>query len=164
MNLITQHTERYAVPHNTVSDRTLFNALLNRHGATARHGKGKNCSALVLSYGLASLVLCRSRTCRSNKQIFWVNEVNGITSWTDLFLSHFSQEWNCSDSLVNLWQTTQPACGQGLTRLHTENCRWFSFTYCTESGAVSLTHSVHRSWFTFSNRTAKISSVLLTSV
>ena len=40
-NLITQHMERYAAPCDTVSDRTLFNALLNRHGATVRRGEGK---------------------------------------------------------------------------------------------------------------------------
>ena len=33
---------------------------------------------------------CRSRTCRSNDRIFWVNEVNEITSRTDLFLSQFT--------------------------------------------------------------------------
>ena len=36
------------------------------------------------------VVLCRLQMCRLNKQILWVNELNGITSWTDLFLSQFS--------------------------------------------------------------------------
>ena len=51
--------------------------------------------------------------------------------------------------------------------LHTElllRTWWFSFTYCTESGTESVSHSGQKSWCTFSNRTAKISAVLLTSL
>ena len=36
------------------------------------------------------VVLCRLQTCCSNERIFSVNEVNGITSWTDSFVSQFS--------------------------------------------------------------------------
>ena len=54
MNLITKHTERYATLRyaalrDTVSARTLFNALLNRHGAIARHVDGK--TVVLWCYG-----------------------------------------------------------------------------------------------------------------
>ena len=52
--------------------------------------------------------------------------------------------------------------------LHTENCRWGrdSWSHTVQKVALchSLTHSGRRSWFTFSNHTAKINAVLLTSV
>ena len=66
------------------------------------------------------VVLCQSRTCRSNERIFWVNEVNGITSWTDSFLSQFSwaQPRACRPGVV----LPHAACRWGLTRLHTESC------------------------------------------
>ena len=41
MNLIAKRTKHYAAPRNTVSAQTLFSALLNRHGVTARRGEGK---------------------------------------------------------------------------------------------------------------------------
>ena len=70
---------------------------------------------------------CRSRTCRSNERIFSVNEMNGITSWTDSFLSQLS------------WVQPQ-SCRPGveLPRLTQRTVRtWFSSTYCAESCAVS---------------------------
>ena len=105
-----------------------------------------------------SLVLCRSQTCRSNKRIYPVNEVNGITWWTDSFLFQFSwaQPWSCRPG-VELTQRTVRT--------------WFSFTlwfvhdsrtYCrqrTDAEDVILvqvlcwkwrcvTHPGQRRWFT----------------
>ena len=50
--------------------------------------------------------------------------------------------------------------------LHTENCGWGHDFHSRTVLKVALCHSLagQGSWFTFSNRTAKISTVLLTSV
>ena len=92
--------------------------------------------------------LCRSRTCRSDEQIFWVNVVNGIISWTNSFLSQFS------------WAQPQ-ACRPGveLPRLIQRTVRmWFTFalwfvhdsqTYCTQrtdAENVILVHILCWKW------------------
>ena len=121
-----------------------------------------------------SVVLCRSWTCCSNKQICWVNEVDGITSWTDSFLSQFSwaQPRACRPGVGLPWLT------QRTVRTWFTFMLWFvhdSWTYCTQnccwgrdwgrdsrSRTVlkvlcnSLTHSGQRSWFTFSNVLQKL--------
>ena len=48
--------------------------------------------------------------------------------------------------------------------LHTENCRWGRDSRSRTVLKVELCHSGQRSWFTVSNHTAKISTVLLTSM
>ena len=50
MNLITQRSERYAAPHNAVSDGTLFNVALLT-GMERLRGMVRVNSALVLRYG-----------------------------------------------------------------------------------------------------------------
>ena len=121
-----------------------------------------------------SVVLCQSQMCRSNKQIFWVHEVNGITSWTDLFLSQFS------------W--AQPrACrpGVGLPRLTQRTVRkWFTFalrfvhdseTHCTQRTVAEdvilvyvlcwkwccVSHSLREEWLTGRGVDSRSATVLL---
>ena len=84
-----------------------------------------------------------------------------MPAWSDTAATHTE---NCEDvihirAVIRSWFTNL---------LHTENCRWGrdsrSRTVLKVALCHSPTHSGQRSWFTFSNRTAKISAVLLTSV
>ena len=148
----------------------------------------------LCSCGLHSVVSVANVSFERTNLLSERSEQNHFMNWFVLFFSsvelsreHAHREWNCRDSLMNLRRTTQPACNLLACTQRTVRT-WFNFalwfihdlqTYCTQRTDVilvhvlcrkwrcvthSLTHSGQRSWFTFSNRTAKISAVLLTSM
>ena len=72
---------------------------------------------------------------------------SGTSSSVELSRKHAGQEWNCCNSLVNLRWTTQPACGRGLTCLHTDNCEdVFHVRAMIRSWFANLLHTENCRW------------------
>ena len=65
------------------------------------------------------LVLCRSRMCRSNKQIFWV-ELSSAASMLVGSGTAATHTENCEDVI----HVRAVICSWFTNLLHTENCRW----------------------------------------
>ena len=92
---------------------------------------------------------------QTNKSFKWTNWMESLHKLIRSFLSsvelnheHAGREWNCRHSLRELWGCdSRSRCDSSMIRKPTGHRElslrtWFSFTYCADCGAVSLTHWV----------------------
>lgn len=90
------------------------------------------------------LAFCHSWTIRSNQQIFWVNKLSWITSWSDLFLSQhveLSSKWSVESGTTvfradSLWICESLMIWESLSRDRRRDGRGHGFRLQTHYDSV----------------------------